>query len=214
MPFMIQGTQYISDGFSILNFGYVASYVLDAGDSLVAFDAGISKSTLLAQMKRLNLDASKVQNVYCTHSDPDHVGGVGALPNAKAHISRAEVSMLDGTVPRFFGKVHSKPLPFAYETLEDGQEMLIGTARIRCISTPGHTAGSMSFLINDSILVVGDEMNLKKGRAVIDFKLISIDNEQRKASIIKLARLKGVRLLCTAHSGYTADFNLAMEGWA
>lgn len=213
MPYNIQHTQLVSDGFFLLNFGYVASYVLDAGDSLVAFDAGMTPKMLLAQMKRLNLDASKVGNVFFTHSDPDHVGGIKGFPNAKAHLSKDETAMLDRTTPRFFGRVYSKPLPFDYELLEDGQEITIGTASIKCIATAGHTAGSMSYLINDSILVVGDEMNLKKGKAVLDFKLISIDNEKRKESIIKLARIKGIRLLCTAHSGYTDDFKLSMEGW-
>jgi glyoxylase-like metal-dependent hydrolase (beta-lactamase superfamily II) len=213
MPYNIQHTQLVSDGLYLLNFGYVASYVLDAGDSLVAFDAGMIQTMLLTQMRRLNLDASKVGNVFFTHSDPDHIGGMKGFPNARAHISRDETAMLDGTTPRFFGKVYSKPLSFDYELLEDGQEITIGTARIKCIATAGHTSGSMSYLINDSILVVGDEMNLKKGKAVLDFKLISIDNAKRKESITKLASLKGIKLLCTAHSGFTDSFEVAMEGW-
>lgn len=213
MPFNIQHTQSVADGLFILNFRYVASYVLDAGDSLVAFDAGMSQKMTHAEMKKLNLDVSKVRNVFFTHSDPDHVGGIKGFPNAKAHLSKDEVAMLDGTTPRFFGKVYSKPLPFAYETLEDGQEIVIGTARIKCIATAGHTSGSMSYLINDSILVVGDEMNLKQGRAVLDFRLISIDNAKREESIKKLAKLSGVKLLCTAHSGYTEDFATAMAGF-
>jgi len=213
MPFNIQATQPVSDGLYILNFGYVASYVFDAVDSLVAFDTGMTPKMLIAQMKRLNLNASRVLNVFLTHSDPDHTGGMKGFPNAKAHISRDEVAMLDRTTPRFFGRVYSKPLPFAYDFLEDGQEIKIGSAKIRCISTAGHTSGSMSYLINDSMLVVGDEMNLKKGKAVLDFKLISIDNAKRKESITRLANLKGIKLICTAHSGYTDDFELAMGGW-
>ena len=213
MPYNIQHTQLVAGGLYILNFRYVASYVFDAGDSLVAFDAGMNPKMLLAQMKRLNLDASKVQNVFFTHSDPDHTGGMKGFPNAKAHLSKDETAMLDRTTPRFFGRVYSKPLPFAYELLENGQELLIGSAKIKCILTSGHTSGSMSYLINDSILVVGDEMNLKKGKAVLDFKLISIDNAKRKESITRLARLKGIKLLCTAHSGFTGDFELAMKGW-
>jgi len=213
MPFKIQDTQLVSAGFYLLNSGYVASYLLDAGDSLVAFDTGMSRKMLLAQMDILNLDAAKVLDVFLTHSDPDHTGGIKAFPKATAHISSAEVAMLDGTTPRFFGRVHSKPLPFAYETLDDGQEIRIGSAKITCMATPGHTSGSMSYLINDSILVVGDEMNLKQGRAVLDMKFISIDNTKRKESLIRLAQMKGVTLLCTAHSGYTDDFDAAMEGW-
>jgi len=213
MPFKIQDTQLVSAGFYLLNSGYVASYLLDAGDSLVAFDTGMTRKMLLAQMDTLNLDAAKVLNVFLTHSDPDHTGGIKAFPKATAHLSRAEVAMLDRTTPRFFGRVYSKPLPFAYETLEDGQEIRIGSAKITCMATPGHTSGSMSYLINDSIFVVGDEMNLKQGRAVLDMKFISIDNTKRKESLIRLAQIKGVRLLCTAHSGYTDDFDAAMEGW-
>jgi len=213
MPFNIQRTQPVADGLYILNYRYVASYVLDAGDSLVAFDAGMNQKMTLAEMKRLNLDAARVRNVFFTHSDPDHVGGIKAFPNVKSHLSSAEVAMLDRTTPRFFGRVYSEPLPFEYETIEDGQEIVIGTANIKCLATPGHTSGSMSYLINDSILVVGDEMNLKQGRAVLDFRLISIDNAKRKESLIKLAHINGVKLLCTAHSGFTDDFELAMNGW-
>ena len=213
MPFRIQHTQPVADGLYILDFLYVASYVFDAGDSLVAFDAGINQKMTIGQMKKLNLDVSKIRNVFFTHSDSDHVGGIKAFPNAKAYLPKDEVAMLDRTTPRFFGKVYSKPLPFNYETLEDGQELTIGTAKIKCIATPGHTSGSMSYLINDSILIVGDEMNLKKGKAVLDLRFISIDNEKREESIKKIAKLTGVKLLCTGHSGFTDNFDAAMKGW-
>lgn len=213
MPLRIQATREIVDGFHILNMGFVASYVLDAGDSLLAFDAGMKGSQILSHMKALNLDPGKVLHLFLTHSDPDHVGGINAFPNAKPFISKDEVAMLDGTTARFFGKVFSKPLPFTYDTLEDGQELMVCSAKVMCLSTPGHTSGSMSYLINDSILVVGDEMNLRKGKAVLNMKFINVDNGKREESIRRLAKTRGVKLLCTAHSGYTDSFDFAMDRW-
>jgi glyoxylase-like metal-dependent hydrolase (beta-lactamase superfamily II) len=89
MPFRIQGTMLISEGFYLLNSGFVASYLLDAGGPLVAFDAGMNQQVLLAQMEKLNLDGRNVLDVFFTHSDPDHIGGTGAFPNAKAHLSKS-----------------------------------------------------------------------------------------------------------------------------
>jgi glyoxylase-like metal-dependent hydrolase (beta-lactamase superfamily II) len=209
----IQETRHISDGFFILNFGFVCSYLLKDGDSLIAFDAGGKKNKVVEEMEKLNLNPARIKNVLLTHSDPDHTIGLPAYPNAHVYISEAEVAMLNHTTARLFGFIYSKPLKVKYDTLKDGQELKIGNATIECISTPGHTAGSMSFLLNDSILIVGDEMNLNKGKAILDKNISNIDNEQRKDSLLMLAKMKGVKLLCTMHSGYTEDFAKAMKNW-
>jgi glyoxylase-like metal-dependent hydrolase (beta-lactamase superfamily II) len=155
-----------------------------------------------------------VRTVLFTHSDRDHVGGRSAFPNAQAFLPKAEEAMLDHTQARFLGAIYNKPLPFEYSTLADDEELLIDdSVEIRCLHTPGHTVGSMSYLVDDSILIVGDECNLRKGKAVLDMRLISIDNDSRRDSIRQLAKLEGISLLCTAHSGYTRDFASAMEGW-
>ena len=213
MPDRIQPTGEISTGFFILNLGFVSSYVFDAGDSLVAFDSGMNPNKVLSEMKKLNLDPAKVSTILFTHSDPDHTGGTAAFPNAKPRFSKAEVAMFDHSTARFFGSVYSKPPRFDYETLEDGQVLKVGDAAITCILTPGHTSGSMSFLINEEILIVGDELNMKFGKAVLDRKFIGIDNTKRLGSIHKLAKLAGVKVICPAHSGYSKDFDGAMQEW-
>jgi glyoxylase-like metal-dependent hydrolase (beta-lactamase superfamily II) len=213
MPDRIQSTQEISRGFYLLTCGFVSVYIVDAGDSLIAFDAGMSPRRLVSEMKKLNLDPEKVSTVFFTHCDPDHTGGIKAFPNAQSYFSTAEVAMFDHTIARFFGMVYAKPPRFSYGTVEDGQELRIGAATVRCISTPGHTCGSMSFLIDGSLLIVGDELNLKHGRAVLDRKFISVDNDARLRSIHALAKLIGVKIICTAHSGYSRDFEKAMAAW-
>lgn len=210
----IQSTGKVADRFFILNLGFVSSYLYDAGDSLIAFDSGMNPRNTIAEMERLNLAPAKVGTILFTHSDPDHAGGIKAFPNAKPYFARAEVAMFDHSTARFLGMVFAKPPRFSYDTLEDGQELKVGDATIGCILTPGHTAGSMSFLINGSILIVGDELNLKDGKAVLDKKFIGIDYEKRRESIRKLAKLTGVKVICPAHSGYSLDFQAAMADWA
>jgi len=210
----IQKTGRIGDNFYLINEGYVCSYLLAVGDRFVAFDAGTKPAAITKAFASLSIDPAKVAAVFFTHSDRDHVGGRAAFPKAQAFISKAEEAMLDHSRARFLGVTYNKPLAFEYSTLEPGEELLLyDSVGIRCLHTPGHTAGSMSFLVDDSILIVGDECNLRRGKAVLDMRLINMDNELRADSIRTLAKLDGIGLLCTAHSGYTKDFKSAMEAW-
>ena len=203
----------ISDGFSIIGFGFVAMYVLEAGDCLVAFDSGMRPGSLVTEFGKLGLDPYRVRHVFLTHTDSDHTGGLKALPNARVYLSRDEIPMISRGKPRFFSFIFNKPLAQGYETLSDSQELSAGSAHIRCIATPGHTPGSMSFLIDERILIAGDILNIDKGKAVMDRAVINMDNEARRESILKLARLRGISLLCTMHSGFSNDFDAAMREW-
>ncbi len=203
----------IADGFYLISFGFVAMYVFDAGDCLIAFDAGMRPATLLAEFAKLGLDPSRVRHVFLTHSDMDHTGGLSALANAQVYLSRDELPMVTRKVARFFTFIFNKPLAAGYQTLGDGEERSVGNARIRSLTTPGHTPGSMSFLINEKLLIAGDILNLDKGKAVMDRAMINMNKIQRKDSIRKIARLSGISLLCTMHSGFTADFPGAMKDW-
>jgi hypothetical protein len=54
---------------------------------------------------------------------------------------------------------------------------------------------------------------LRDGRVRTFYRLINMDTATQKASIRKLARLGNVSLLCTAHTGCTTDYALAMKDW-
>lgn len=210
----IQPSGRIAENFYLLNLGFVGIYVLDTGESLVAFDAGMKPEAVLAAFSRLGLDPNRVKHVLLTHSDRDHTGGLPAFPAAKVYLPKAELAMLDHSTPRFLGLLYSKPLKVNYELLEDNQELTFGSAAIKCISTPGHTAGSMSFLVNGSILVAGDILNLRQGKVVMDRGFMQVNRARQKESIIRLSGLSGISLLGTSHSGFVTDFAAAMKEWS
>lgn len=209
----IPGTGQIADGLYLLNLGFVCLYLVKSGDSFISFDAGMKSEGVLGELAKLGIDPAKVSHVILTHSDRDHVGGLPAFPTAKIFLPEAEVAMINRTTARFFGFIYNKPFAESYETLADGQELNLAPTTIRCIASPGHTAGHMSYLVNGSILIAGDTLNVAGGKIVMDRGIINIDNKKRRDSIKRLAALTGVSYLCPMHSGYTNDFETAAKEW-
>jgi glyoxylase-like metal-dependent hydrolase (beta-lactamase superfamily II) len=92
--------------------------------------------------------------------------------------------------------------------------VVAGEISVRAISTPGHTVGSMSYLVNDEALFTGDLLMLRRGRARPTPAFISEDREESSRSIARLAaEVDNVAILCTAHSGHTTDYALAVKEW-
>jgi glyoxylase-like metal-dependent hydrolase (beta-lactamase superfamily II) len=125
MPDQKQMSGPISANHFYVKQGFVAMYLFDAGESMIAFDTGMNSKTTLAELEKLHVDPKRVTHVLLTHSDRDRVGGLAAFPNAKVYLPKAEVAMLDHTTPRLLGFVYSKPLPFKYDLLDDNQVLAI-----------------------------------------------------------------------------------------
>lgn len=88
----------------------------------------------------------KIGIILLTHSHIDHVYCVGELikrlKNVKVYISQVEAE---------YYKYNIKGLI----TLKDGEVIELGKTKIKGMLTPGHTKGSMCFLLEDS-LFTGD----------------------------------------------------------
>ena len=210
----VPGTHPIKPGFAIASFGFVSMYLFRTGNgAIIAFDTGMRPAGAVAELAKLEIEPADVKHVFLTHSDTDHTGGLPAFPDAEVYFPEAEVPMVTRKIPRMLGLIYNKPPSREYRTVTDGEEVTIDGTVVRCISTPGHTSGSMSFFVDGAILITGDELSLKNGRAVLDRRIIALDNCRRLESIRKLAQLRSVAYLCTMHSGYTDDFDAAMEPW-
>ena len=120
--------------------------------------------------------------------------------------------MLSGKRRRFL-LTRMKKLPCEYNRLKDDDIVKIGSITIKAISTPGHTPGSMAYLINDTALFTGDAIKLSKGKAKTFSSVLNIEKKERENSIKKIAKLPNIHLLATAHYGYTKDFIEAMSQW-
>jgi len=205
-------TEKIAENVYALRDGHVNVYAYVKGVDAVCVDSGFGGPRLKAQFENVGVDPSKVSHIFLTHSDRDHTRGLSMFPNAKILMSKDEEQMTDGRRARFFGLVKNKLPVTKYELLSDGETITVGAIKVTAISTPGHTPGSMSYLIDDC-LFTGDTLVLKDGKAKTTMGFINMDTKVEEESIRKLARLSGIRLLATGHSGYSLDFQKAMTEW-
>jgi hydroxyacylglutathione hydrolase len=110
------------------NFAYL---VIDHDGRCAVVDPG-EAAPVEAALAREN---AQLAAIWATHHHPDHVGGIAALMAQRTGI---EVIVGVKDAPR---------TPRVTRTVEDGDEVVLGGLRARCIHNPGHTLGAISYLV-------------------------------------------------------------------
>lgn len=195
-------------------------FTLRAGDGPVTLvDAGVGPADSLAaswapvpgrlpaELAAAGIDPADVRTVVLTHLHTDHVGWAGSLfPNADHVIQQAELDALalfhPGLPVRLLG-----PLRAAGRLrVIDGHSTL--TPGVRVLSTPGHTPGHQSVLVDsgdERLLVTGDL--LVHAVQLVDPTLAyahEVDPDQARASRTALLHNRPTHpptLLATPHLG-------------
>jgi glyoxylase-like metal-dependent hydrolase (beta-lactamase superfamily II) len=206
-------TGQVTEHLFVARVGNVNTFIYTDGGSTVALDAGASEKGLRRALARLAIPPESISHVFLTHSDFDHTGGLGLLPHARVHLGRDEEPMIDGTRARMLRFYRNPRLGRPYTLLKDGDVKAVGPIRVQAIASPGHTPGSMSYLINGKILFTGDTLTLRNGRVREFFRFFTMDMDTMRRSIRKLALLPEISLLCTAHTGCTEEFAEAIRRW-
>jgi hydroxyacylglutathione hydrolase len=213
LPFHAVATGPVDERVYALRTGPVNMYVYVAEGALIAVDAGVSGPLVCKEWAKLPWPSENVAAVFLTHGDSDHTGGLRLFSHAELYLSADEEPLVSRRRARFLGRIYSPRLEYAYTSLSDGQVVQIGGARVQAIATPGHTPGSMSYLIDEYALFVGDTLSLRGGWVAPSPRLINMDTAREKASIRKLASLEGIKLLCTGHAGCSRDWEEAIAAW-
>lgn len=204
-------TGAVTDRLFVVNTDSVDFYVYQYDGGAVCLDAGYRPRIARREFRHLGLDPDSVTHVFLSHADIDHVHGIRLFKNADIYLSAAEEQMITG-IRSLRHAIRSPRIHRGYQLLREGDVVTFGQAFVRAIETPGHTPGSMAYLLNDAYLYLGDTCKLKEGQAYAG-KHYTLDYETQKKSIRKLAQLPDVRYVLTAHSGYTDDFQRAFEYW-
>lgn len=189
---------------------FVNMFLVKDSDNYVAVDAGEDIKVVRDELVKLNIDSSKVVAVFLTHGDGDHTAALPLFKNAKVYLSRREEQMINGKTAKmlFF---HNKIATKSYILLDDQQTLVLGKVSIKGISTPGHTPGSMSYVINSKYLFVGDAFGLKEGKIDKPNKFFSMDLKTAIKSFDKISNLPQIDYIFTAHTGYSADYKNAVN---
>lgn len=188
MIFIPMRTMKINDNIFLVRTKIVNMFVFKDGNDVICIDTGFGKWTVKSALSKFGINTSSVSNIFLTHSDYDHAGCINLFKDAQIHLSIDEEQMINGTTPRAMGMRYNSRIKRPYHLLHDGDIIEVGKIKVQGISTPGHTPGSMSYLINDAYLFVGDTLSLIKGKVHTFPFFINKDTKTQKESIRKLAK--------------------------
>lgn len=137
-----------------------------SNNAYLIIDEATNKSALVdcpefnSKMEELIGDTN-LQYILLTHGHFDHIGGVKAVKekyNAKVVISEFDKDMLSSSrlsLAAFVGETHTNA---KYDILvSDNDRITLGNEEIQVLSTPGHTKGSVCYLIGE-YLFTGDTL--------------------------------------------------------
>lgn len=196
--------------FVIKNDTYINLHIVKNGDKYIVIDTGVNPEQVKNEMHRFGILPENVEAVFLTHTDYDHVGAVSLFKNAKVYLPFEEEQMINGKTPRalFFKK---NKLKCEYILIKENETVNLSGLTVKGILTPGHTPGSMCYIVNNKYLFTGDVIHLKDNKAELPFKPFNMNSNEAEKSIEKLAELKGISYIFTAHTGYSNNFELTFE---
>lgn len=146
-PFKIVGNvYYIGDE-------KVCSHLIDTGAGLIMFDSGFQHSIhlLVQAIWEAGFNPADIKYLIHSHEHFDHIGAANdfrELYGCKLAISKDGAAIMRERPELVYLAANPNPYASLFEAdleLADGEVLELGNTRIRCVATPGHSPGVMSF---------------------------------------------------------------------
>lgn len=151
----------------IVNPSVVYSYLVEGEKQAVLIDTGCGLGDLKAYVDSLT---GKPYVVLLTHGHVDHAGGASLFPevylNEADWTLAAEHTQIEpragylSSYVKVTAEAMAAPKTEGYLPLNDGDRFDLGGLHVTACAFPGHTEGSMAFLVEeDGIMLLGDACN-------------------------------------------------------
>lgn len=162
----------------------------EAGDALI-IDPGGSPDRVLVAIEK---GQYRPHAIVLTHSHSDHTGGLDGVRGrwnvpVLLHAKEADFMGLPVSKRKRWSTGAVTP---GFHTLEDGDEITIGSLSFITLFTPGHTPGGISLLI-DNVVFTGDTL-FENGVGRTDFAGGSAGDLDRSIRTQLLTLADGVRV--------------------
>lgn len=159
---------------------------------------------LLLLLKILN--HINVEAIYLTHGHLDHTGAAEELHDKLGveiygHILD-EAWYKDTTCISLMGMPKAKPLS-KVNAINDGDEVNFGSMKVKVIHTPGHTAGSVCYLLKDTNALFSGDTLFRRSIGRTDLPGGNND-EIRKSIKNKLFKLPDDVRVYPGHNNFTS----------
>lgn len=203
-------TKEIVPGIYSIKDTFVNLFIIRDGDSYVVIDAGSNQKVIAQEMKSLKINPDKVEAILLTHTHPDHIAAIGLFKNAHIYLSANELETVDGLKPDKL-KLGKETYKNEFSFVKHQQIIRFKAISIQVISTPGHTPGSTSYLLNRNYLFVGDAFSLNNGKVDKPNEIYTKDMKIAIESFENINNLPLAEFIFTAHTGYTNDYKNAVK---
>jgi hydroxyacylglutathione hydrolase len=138
-------------------------YLLSGGEELALVDAGAGsgEARILENVRSLGHDPERIGHIFLTHAHADHAGGAASLAEklgARVYLSELEREALESGDEEALGLSIARRNGYYPEdyrlrpcqvdvALRGGETLRCGDLELAVIPTPGHSAGSVCFLV-------------------------------------------------------------------
>lgn len=137
----------------------VNSYLIYSGTEALIIDPGHECRQIISELEDNRLSP---KGILLTHGHIDHIAGLASIdehyPTLPIYLHEKDIFLIDLIDEQndLFGLRPVKKIPID-NIFKSEDEIVISSFNIKPISTPGHSPGSVSFLI-DSLLFSGDTL--------------------------------------------------------
>ena len=138
-------------------------YLLSGGDELALVDsgAGVGEAEICDNVRSLGHDPARIRHIFLTHAHADHAGGAASLTGrfgAQVYLSEAEREALETADEEALGLSIARRNGYYPEdyrltpcevdvALRGGERLRCGDLELTVLATPGHSVGSLCFLV-------------------------------------------------------------------
>ena len=193
-------TSAVNDSVFVVKDRFVNAYVFKGKQSYLMVDAGFGNDNFLSGLIKLGIAPEKITTILLTHTDSDHTGAISLFTNPKIYMHRDEEQMINGQTAKM-GPFKTRWKYGPYLLFNSNDTLAIDGLKIRIIHTPGHTPGSVCFVINDDYLFTGDNLIVVDGKAEHFIEKFNMNTAQQIESIKALPDLKSFKYILMAHHG-------------